>query len=188
MESSEGSENHHADREGALKNVQWNSISESSETSSFNSKEEFVDVNGTRVRIAEQKARAVEYGADQEIELTPDGLPSKGSAKHASGKCSPCHYFNTKAGCMNGVSCSFCHMHCKETRQRPCKAKRAKAKSQAGVLDQSFENAEELDKVVEDLKSKGGYLESVVKSKLRQKDKSGARGSDEERPKQLVSL
>mmetsp|Transcript_6057 Transcript_6057/g.13780 ORF Transcript_6057/g.13780 Transcript_6057/m.13780 type:complete len:222 (-) Transcript_6057:79-744(-) len=207
LDSSNGS-TYRLSREADIKDIQWNSMSESSETSSFNSKEEYVDIDDTRARIAEQKAKAIERAVtdgeqaledsnevaddrsagQQDIELTEDGLPSVGSSKHAIGKCSPCHYYNTKGGCTNGVKCSFCHMHCKETRQRPCKAKRAKAKSQAGVLDQSFDNSDDREKVAEELRSKGGYLESVVKSKMRQKDRSDARGSSDEKPKQIVSL
>jgi len=95
-------------------------------------------------------------------------LLSRGSVKHASSKCHVCHYYNSKVGCTKGASCTFCHMHGLEPRQRVCKAKRAKAKSQALALDQHFETREEFEQVVSELKAKGGYLEAVVNSKARQ--------------------
>mmetsp|Transcript_96782 Transcript_96782/g.282946 ORF Transcript_96782/g.282946 Transcript_96782/m.282946 type:complete len:181 (+) Transcript_96782:62-604(+) len=132
------------------------------------------------------------------------GLPSRGSVTHASGKCVPCHYHDTTAGCLNGRDCSFCHMHRKDSRQRPNKAKRAKAKLQAASLDQHFEDKDQWNKVAEELRGKGGYLASVVQGKAREREmlerdakrheereppeQSAARGSGEGRPKNIMQL
>lgn len=42
-------------------------------------------------------------------EVTADGLPSLGSAQHASGECRRCNFF-AKGRCRNGVDCPFCHL------------------------------------------------------------------------------
>lgn len=53
------------------------------------------------------------------------GVWSKGCDLHKTGTCRPCHYVATKAGCMNGAECEFCHLpHPRRARQRPCKTKR----------------------------------------------------------------
>jgi hypothetical protein len=38
-----------------------------------------------------------------------EGLPSIGSAQHASGECRRCNFF-AKGRCRNGLDCSFCHL------------------------------------------------------------------------------
>lgn len=49
------------------------------------------------------------------------GLPSVGSALHASGTCSRCCFF-LKGRCRNGVSCQFCHLpHDRRSRGRGCR-------------------------------------------------------------------
>jgi len=134
-------------------NIEWNSISESTNSASLehsgrNPNDDFVETQNPK-------------------EPLPNGLPSRGSIKHESGKCSPCHYFHTKAGCKNGSTCCYCHMHGKDFRPRPCKSKRAKAKSQVGVLD-NIDDPEDLERRAAEMESKGGYLKVVVQSKLRQ--------------------
>jgi hypothetical protein len=42
-------------------------------------------------------------------ELSAEGLPSLGSAQHASGECRRCNFF-AKGRCRNGFNCSFCHL------------------------------------------------------------------------------
>jgi len=72
-------------------------------------------------------------------EKTADGLPSVGSALHASGQCSRCCFF-LKNRCRNGVNCQFCHLdHERRSRGRGCRghgtsskeAKAAEALAQA---------------------------------------------------------
>jgi len=135
-------------------------------------------------------ANSAAAAAEEEEEDVPEPPPapfnprllSRGSVKHASGKCHVCHYYNTKVGCTKGASCTFCHMHGLEPRQRICKAKRAKAKSQALALDQHFETREEFEQVVSELKAKGGYLEAVVSSKARQIRRSADAASSSQAP------
>jgi len=128
-------------------NIQWNSISDSTDSASHQ-------------HPGQVDARAPE-------EPLPNGVLSRGSIDHESGKCSPCHYFHSKAGCKNGSRCSYCHMHGKDFRPRPCRAKRAKAKSLAGILDE-LDNPGDLERCAAEMESKGGYLKVVVQSKLRQ--------------------
>mmetsp|Transcript_125388 Transcript_125388/g.360231 ORF Transcript_125388/g.360231 Transcript_125388/m.360231 type:complete len:233 (+) Transcript_125388:97-795(+) len=58
--------------------------------------------------------------------------PSVGSQLHPSGKCRPCMFSHTPAGCSNGAACQYCH--CSHRRQRairPNKAKRDRFKALA---------------------------------------------------------
>jgi len=49
---------------------------------------------------------------------------SKGLALHAGGRCKPCHYIHTPAGCQNGLKCTYCHLPHMLNNPRPCKTKR----------------------------------------------------------------
>mmetsp|Transcript_49548 Transcript_49548/g.111439 ORF Transcript_49548/g.111439 Transcript_49548/m.111439 type:complete len:239 (-) Transcript_49548:105-821(-) len=109
-------------------------------------------------------------------------LPSLGSEKHATGNCTPCHYFCSRKGCALGASCFFCHLHEGEYRARPCKAKRAKAKVQASVLDLNIHTPEEVQRMADCMVGQGQYLETVVKSKLRDLRLSGQQPVDEAHP------
>mmetsp|Transcript_57598 Transcript_57598/g.122478 ORF Transcript_57598/g.122478 Transcript_57598/m.122478 type:complete len:203 (-) Transcript_57598:372-980(-) len=40
---------------------------------------------------------------------TTEGAMSKGSQLHSSGKCTPCKFFRSRRGCMNGQDCELCH-------------------------------------------------------------------------------
>lgn len=39
-----------------------------------------------------------------------NGLPSKGSAQHGTGKCRPCAWFFKEQGCSNDFECGYCHV------------------------------------------------------------------------------
>eukprot|EP00421_Protoceratium_reticulatum_P005824 CAMPEP_0168371078 /NCGR_PEP_ID=MMETSP0228-20121227/7589_1 /TAXON_ID=133427 /ORGANISM="Protoceratium reticulatum, Strain CCCM 535 (=CCMP 1889)" /LENGTH=224 /DNA_ID=CAMNT_0008383961 /DNA_START=145 /DNA_END=819 /DNA_ORIENTATION=+ len=135
----------------------------------------------------ESKAPAGEPGFIETSSL----LPSPGSAKHGTGNCIPCHYFNSKAGCLNGSNCPFCHLHPKAT--RPCKSRRAKAKSDAGVLHAGFPNTDDREKVAAELVKRGPYMETVIKSKLKQMEnergqEDQAASSSSRKQKQVVAL
>mmetsp|Transcript_47940 Transcript_47940/g.95380 ORF Transcript_47940/g.95380 Transcript_47940/m.95380 type:complete len:204 (-) Transcript_47940:69-680(-) len=138
-------------------NIQWNSVSDSTTSGHHDNSSGAVGNNPTDEACEAQNPE----------EALPNGLPSRGSVKHESGKCSPCHYFHTKAGCKNGSTCGYCHMHGKDFRPRPCKSKRAKAKSQVGILD-NIDDPEIVERIATEMESKGGYLKVVVQSKLRQ--------------------
>mmetsp|Transcript_99582 Transcript_99582/g.257329 ORF Transcript_99582/g.257329 Transcript_99582/m.257329 type:complete len:911 (-) Transcript_99582:257-2989(-) len=61
-------------------------------------------------------------------EKTADGLPSVGSALHASGQCSRCCFF-LKNRCRNGVNCQFCHLdHERRSRGRGCRGRGTSSK------------------------------------------------------------
>jgi len=116
-----------------------------------------------------------------------EGEWSVGSEGHAQGQCRPCHYVFAKTGCQNGRQCNFCHLpHPKRFRPRPCKSKRFKCKQLAAVLDQVLDDdPDSFQSVVDQLSSQGGYLNTVVKSKLRsmakKSVKSEAKASDQSR-------
>lgn len=114
-----------------------------------------------------------EDGDDQE---EGPGTWSAGSKYHEYGHCKPCHYVTTRNGCSNEEQCGFCHLsHPKRFRPRPCKSKRSKCKRLAGLLDEVLANEpEQFDDVAQVLATQGGYLRTVVKSKLRTMHKQDA--------------
>lgn len=59
--------------------------------------------------------------ADLAADVPTSGLPSLGSALHASGKCSRCCFY-LKNRCRNGINCQFCHLpHERRSRGRGCR-------------------------------------------------------------------
>jgi len=56
----------------------------------------------------------------------PEGMPSRGSAIHGSGKCRPCAWFHKPQGCQNYQQCAYCHI-CQDGELK----QRKKAKVQA---------------------------------------------------------
>lgn len=128
----------------------------------------------------EDPERAEAEETESEADATvPEGEGewSVGSEGHAQGQCRPCHYVFAKTGCQNGRECNFCHLpHPKRFRPRPCKSKRFKCKQLAAVLDQVLDDdPDSFQNVVEQLSSQGGYLNTVVKSKLRTMAKRSAK-------------
>jgi len=68
-------------------------------------------------------------GSQEEEEFIP---PSVGSVGHPTGRCRPCHYYRTKAGCVNGQQCGFCHCkHSKRSRPRLGRPDREKCRQLA---------------------------------------------------------
>lgn len=58
---------------------------------------------------------AAPYAAPYIVPYSPpvqvsNGLPSKGSAAHGSGKCRPCAWFFKEQGCSNDYECGYCHL------------------------------------------------------------------------------
>jgi len=99
------------------------------------------------------------------------GQWTPGAEKHAAGQCKPCRYLTTKAGCMNGNECRWCHMdHPQRVRLRPCKSARMKCKRMAAKLDQVKQNEpENLDNAIDSLQTRSSqsrYLLTVLKCKL----------------------
>jgi len=97
---------------------------------------------------------------------------SKGSDAHHSGQCRPCHYLQTKLGCMNGVNCEYCHLsHAKKSRPRPCKAKRTQCKRIVGMLDTVFAaDPNQFAQAAEMLSTKSPYMRTVIRSRMKQQE------------------
>jgi len=150
-------------------NIEWNSISDSTNSASLEHSGQ-IGSNPTDDSVEAQNPE----------EPLPNGLPSPGSIQHESGKCNPCHYFHTKTGCKIGSTCCYCHMHGMDVRPRPCKSKRAKAKSQVGILD-NIDDPEDLKQCAAEMESRGGYLKVLVQSKLRQQQHQQEQAQTEEK-------
>eukprot|EP00747_Dinoflagellata_sp_TGD_P181080 gnl/TRDRNA2_/TRDRNA2_34550_c0_seq1.p1 gnl/TRDRNA2_/TRDRNA2_34550_c0~~gnl/TRDRNA2_/TRDRNA2_34550_c0_seq1.p1 ORF type:complete len:270 (+),score=30.88 gnl/TRDRNA2_/TRDRNA2_34550_c0_seq1:83-892(+) len=116
------------------------------------------DQQGQMSQDQDQAAREP-VSADQAAEL------------HASGKCMPCHYINSKRGCERGANCTFCHLeHVKP--KRPCKSNRNKCRRVASALDNLGD--EELPEVTESLLAHGSYMRMIVKRKLNARNEPNA--------------
>lgn len=126
-------------------------------------------IQSTKEALLEQVLLDEEEGEDGEDQEEGPGTWSAGSKYHEYGHCKPCHYVSTRNGCSNGEQCGFCHLaHPKRFRPRPCKSKRSKCKRLAGLLDEVLATEpEQFDDVAQVLATQGGYLRTVVKSKLR---------------------
>lgn len=99
---------------------------------------------------------------------------------HAIGKCQPCLYANSRAGCLNGAACRFCHLsHTKKKRPRPCKAKRQQCKQIMGYIQEAFpEDSLEFQDASARLSSESTYMRSLFgmshQSRKEQDDQSQA--------------
>lgn len=60
-----------------------------------------------RCMVQEEDEDLIIDDADTSADVSED-LPSRGSAKHASGECQRCNFFSN-GRCTNGRDCSFCH-------------------------------------------------------------------------------
>mmetsp|Transcript_81511 Transcript_81511/g.235545 ORF Transcript_81511/g.235545 Transcript_81511/m.235545 type:complete len:420 (+) Transcript_81511:99-1358(+) len=61
--------------------------------------------------------------SDHDDNVSPEALPSAGSALHADGTCTQCCFF-AKGRCRNGIDCEFCHLpHDKRARGRGCRGR-----------------------------------------------------------------
>lgn len=82
---------------------------------------------------------STQHQQEGEAEDGAVGLNENMAVLHASGRCKPCMYINSKVGCMNSEDCRFCHFtHTKKNRPRPCKAKRVQCKQMVGMLQTIF--------------------------------------------------
>lgn len=97
-------------------------------------------------------------------------LISVGSALHESGTCKPCLYLNMKGGCLNGSTCSFCHIpHAKRNRPRPCKSTRIQCKQVAQMLD-TIPDPQQQKELAEQLSAKSPYMRTILNGKMRQQE------------------
>eukprot|EP00933_Yihiella_yeosuensis_P017168 TRINITY_DN1441_c0_g1_i3.p1 TRINITY_DN1441_c0_g1~~TRINITY_DN1441_c0_g1_i3.p1 ORF type:complete len:503 (-),score=117.10 TRINITY_DN1441_c0_g1_i3:472-1902(-) len=67
---------------------------------------------------------------------TLNGIPSVGSALHASGNCTPCSWFWKQSGCQNGEDCRHCHL-CPKSEVRARKKDKMKQKKHSQFHRQS---------------------------------------------------
>lgn len=83
---------------------------------------------------------------------------------HAAGRCKPCLYQNSKAGCMSGARCRFCHeAHAKKNRSRPCRAKRVQRQQMLTMLNVIFTpESPEFQDFSERLSSESTYARSLL--------------------------
>mmetsp|Transcript_63474 Transcript_63474/g.164734 ORF Transcript_63474/g.164734 Transcript_63474/m.164734 type:complete len:304 (-) Transcript_63474:121-1032(-) len=125
-----------------------------------------------------QNDSAESDGTDEQ--LADPGTWSRGSAKHAEGKCRPCHYVRTTAGCLNAENCDFCHLaHRRKNRPRPHRRKRMQCKKYADMLeDAEANNPEVFREAIEGLSSRSAYLQSVVLHRLRDKAETADAGTE----------
>jgi len=73
--------------------------------------------------LDDEETAKIRLAKAETAEKTADGLPSVGSALHASGQCSRCCFF-LKNRCQNGVDCQFCHLeHERRSRGRGCRGR-----------------------------------------------------------------
>jgi len=113
---------------------------------------------------------------EEENEDTYDETcPSIGSKQHDSGDCKPCLY-NSKAGCLNGRECLFCHFpHTRKNRPRPCKAKRTQCKQIANMLYTAFdESSREFQEASHRLSNESTYMRMILGGTLRNSKPSDA--------------
>jgi len=59
--------------------------------------------------FAEERFGMVDHTITAEPALQPFAF-SRGSALHSTGKCKPCAFVHRPVGCVDGTSCSFCHV------------------------------------------------------------------------------
>jgi len=114
---------------------------------------------------------------DQEAGVPIGGVWSKGCDLHKTGTCRPCHYVATKAGCMNGAECEFCHLpHPRRARQRPCKTKRLQFKRVVNRLAEANRNSpEEFQEALSSVTSQSEYLRGLIRKRLH--TQGGAEGA-----------
>lgn len=103
-------------------------------------------------------------------ELPPRGWEvSVGSTKHAAGKCMPCRYATSGAGCKNGDRCSFCHLDHSKTSSRPNLTKRKKYKIEIDRLEElSQKDPERFAALMATMPRQNAYLRDMLRTRLRQ--------------------
>lgn len=118
-------------------------------------------------------------------EVNADGLPSLGSAQHATGDCRRCNFF-AKGRCHNGVDCPFCHLpheRRKLSRQEKREQQAARQMLQDGATtttDDAYDSGSEFDDASTTKKS--GLLLSPVASRAPPGLSLGAEAQTSEAP------
>mmetsp|Transcript_76077 Transcript_76077/g.219702 ORF Transcript_76077/g.219702 Transcript_76077/m.219702 type:complete len:257 (-) Transcript_76077:159-929(-) len=99
--------------------------------------------------------------------LAQIGFWSKGSSRHAQGRCKPCHYVYGRVGCANGQDCGFCHFpHTDKSRKRIGMSKRQYCKTVANALrDYCKENPDMLAEVLRQASLKSSYLNTIAQER-----------------------
>jgi len=125
---------------------------------------------GAPPQKAEGAAHRFDEAALDELldEALSGGLMSKGSAKHKDGKCRPCHYIHTSAGCASGKECRFCHMpHTGQSKSRLGASKRNMCKQIADAVELKLQgDPEGILHAAALLGSRSHYLRSILEERV----------------------
>lgn len=94
-------------------------------------------------------------------------LELTGTALHALGRCRPCRFAATPAGCSNGSACIFCHHPDHASHEtachRPSKGVRNSSKKAIGSITSSGMSSEEKLVAYQQLASKGPYMRHLLR-------------------------
>jgi len=103
---------------------------------------------------------------------TPEERPdwfSKGSQKHDKGKCTPCHFFQRKQGCISGAKCRYCHLH-DDMRDRPDKRSRGKARKEVDEWEQKECDSQTKIVIAAKMATKDAYTKMLLRRRLKAMD------------------
>lgn len=94
-------------------------------------------------------------------------LEPTGSALHALGRCRPCRFAASPAGCSNGSKCFFCHHPTHAAHEtachRPSKGVRNSSKKAIECITSSGMTSEEKLEAYKQLASKGPYMRHLLR-------------------------
>jgi len=94
---------------------------------------------------------------------------NKGSQKHDKGKCTPCHFFQRKQGCINGAKCRYCHLH-DDMRDRPDKRSRGKARKEVDEWEQKECDSQTKIVIAAKMATKDAYTKMLLQRRLKAMD------------------
>lgn len=129
------------------------------------------------------------HDASEGLKRSPKFGWSAGAVLHEEGKCKPCRFMTTRAGCQNFADCNFCHLY-HEKVSRPWKSKRQQCRQLADRLDNGVKcDVERIVRVAGTLSAKGNYMRNVVKGKLRSSNvDQGVLNESDDRTRNLQTL
>lgn len=93
---------------------------------------------------------------------------SLGSAAHSKGRCRPCHYIHTKAGCQNSRECLFCHVpHTRRGGLKAGKSKRLHCQEFVSSLEElGITSKEQITEAICVASSRSAYLRGILLRRL----------------------
>jgi len=152
------------------------SRSERSKSDCKSGRQDFAPTNLWMVGPGEQPVAETPIGPPQPSEASRACEPrewdvelwSKGSEKHGAGKCRPCHFFHTKAGCSSGSKCKFCHVpHTNSGKLRVGMSKRIACKRIADSLQSKCAgDPQAFNRELEEWSSHSSYLRNILEERL----------------------